>query len=99
MILNIKTAVETGTILAKELNPDEQEIIGNSFLVIGTILTKIKSAHHDNTVNKCQQAREIQLERLEIEMEIQNLQKRIANLAVRATFNPLQHKHQSYRTF
>lgn len=76
----MKCAVEAGTILARDLNPDEQEIIGNAFLVIGHILTKISQYHHDDSENKWQQAREAQIELSEIEMEIQKLQQRIDKL-------------------
>jgi len=75
----MELAVETGRILAKELNPKEQAIIGNIFIMIGSILTQT-SHTDDEPKNKWQHAREAKFELSEIEMETQNLQKRLDKL-------------------
>ncbi|HMM21509.1 MAG TPA: hypothetical protein PKA10_12385 [Selenomonadales bacterium] len=69
-------AIDTGIILARELQPEEQTIVGNVFLVIGQLLTKSSSIQN----YEWQQRREAQIEILEIETEIQKLQKRLNKL-------------------
>jgi hypothetical protein len=77
----IKSAIYAGTLIADELNSDERRIIGNSFLVIGSILIK-----RDDLENNWQQKREVEVERLEIELELQKLQKRIDDFKKRTGY-------------
>ncbi|MBP2657380.1 MAG: hypothetical protein H6Q69_412 [Firmicutes bacterium] len=68
----MECAVGVGSILAHDLSSDEQETIGNAFVVIGAVLLKASNTQRDKVWN---QATDIEL--AEIEMEILLLQKRI----------------------
>lgn len=77
----IDVAAETGLMLLKELNSNEQVILGNVFIVLGSILTKSSCFSGDSPKeqekNKWQRTREKELELLEIQTEIQKAQKRL----------------------
>jgi hypothetical protein len=83
----MKLATATGISLAKELNFNQQKILGNCYIVIGNILTKnscfLDDPQKEQEKNKWQQSREIEIEKKEIEMELEKIQKRIDALTKR----------------
>lgn len=75
----LQSANKTGIILAKELDANEREILGNAFIVIGNILTKLSCFPNEEKI-KWQQTREVEIEMQEIEIELQKTQKYVDEL-------------------
>ncbi|WP_143122486.1 hypothetical protein [Sporomusa acidovorans] len=80
----MRLAAQAAKILAEELNPNEQEILGSLFIVLGNILIKSSDLNAEPQ-NKSQQNREAALEFVEIELELQKLQKRVDELTKKNT--------------
>lgn len=75
----LQSASKTGIILAKELDANEREILGNAYIVIGSILTKLSCFPTEEKI-KWQQTREAQIELQEIEIELQKTHKYVDEL-------------------
>lgn len=80
----MKLALTTGIVLARDLTPAEQNIIGNVFIVIGNLLIKLAHSSDNEQKKEWQQVREIEIELTEISIEIQKLQKRLDELPKRS---------------
>jgi len=75
----LQFANKTGIILAKELDANERKILGNAFIVIGSILIKLSCFSNEEKI-KWQQTREVEIEIQEIEIEIQKTRKYVDEL-------------------
>ncbi|MCC5467854.1 hypothetical protein [Pelosinus baikalensis] len=78
----LESASKTGIIVAKELDANEREILGNAFIVIGSILTKLSCFPNEEKI-KWQQIREVEIEMQEIEIELQKTRKYVDELSER----------------
>jgi len=78
----MRFAVLTGITLAKDLDRKEQEIMGNVLIVTGKTLTMASHSLDDaENKSKWQQYGEIEIEIQELQKRVQDLQIRLASLS------------------